>query len=135
MNTILFNDESFKQTDSYKNFMANNPDNSYLKIQASRANSAIPVSDVEVIISHIIDEYKVIFFDGKTNESGIIENISLPVPKSDPNDLDIPLSTTYNIEAIYTKENLDILYKAKMFPGVDAVQNIDIVSNIESWEI
>ena len=135
MNTILFNDESFKQTDSYKNFIYNNPDNSYLKIQASRANSALPVSDVEVIISHIIDEYQVIFFDGKTNESWIIENISLPVPKSDPNDLDIPLSTTYNIEAIYTKENLDILYKAKMFSGVDAVQNIDIVPNIESWEI
>ena len=135
MNTILFNDESFKKTDSYKNFIANNPDNSNLKIQASRANSALPVSDVEVIISHIIDEYKVIFFDGKTNESGIIENISLPVPKSDPNDLDIPLSTTYNIEAIYTKENLDIFYKAKMFSGIDAIQNINIVPNIESWEI
>lgn len=135
MNTILFTDESFKQTDSYKNFIYNNPDNSYLKIQASKANSAIPVKDVEVIISHIIDEYKVIFFDGKTNESGVIENIPLPVPKNDPNDLEIPLSTTYNIEAIYTKENLDILYKAKMFSGVNAVQNIDIVPNIESWDI
>ena len=135
MNTILFNDESFKQTDSYKNFLNNNPDNSNLKIQATRANNAMPVADVEVIISHIIDEYKVIFFDGKTNESGIIENISLPVPKKDPNDLDIPLSTTYNIEAIYTKENMDILYKAKMFSGIDAIQSINVVPNIESWEI
>ena len=135
MNTISFTDESFKQTDSYKNFINNNPDSSNLKIQASKANSAIPVSDVEVIISHIIDEYKVVFFNGKTNESGIIENIPLPVPKKDPNDLDIPLSTTYNIEAIYTKENIDILYKAKMFSGIDAIQNIDINPNIESWEI
>lgn len=135
MNTILFTDESFKQTDSYKKFMDNNPDSSNLKIQASRANSAMPVSDVEIIISHIIDKYKVIFFDGKTNESGIIEKIPLPVPKKDPNDLDIPLSTTYNIEAIYTKEKFDILYKAKMFSGIDAIQNIDINPNIESWEI
>jgi len=135
MNTILFNDESFKRTDSYKNFMTNNPDNSNLKIQASRANSAMPVADVEVIISHIIDEYKVIFFDGKTNESGIIENISLPVPKLDTNDMNIPLSTTYNIEAIYTKENIDVLYKAKMFSGIDAIQNININPNIESWDI
>ena len=135
MNTILFSDEKFKQTESYKTFISNNPDNSYLKIQASRANSAMPVADVEVIISHIIDEYKVIFFDGKTNESGVIENISLPVPKIDTNDMNIPLSTTYNIEAIYTKENVDILYKAKMFSGIDAIQNIDINPNIESWEI
>ena len=95
----------------------------------------MPVADVEVIISHIIDEYKVIFFDGKTNESGIIENISLPVPKLDTNDMNITLSTTYNIEAIYTKENVDVLYKAKMFSGIDAIQNIDINPNIESWEI
>lgn len=135
MNTISFTDESFKQTDSYKKFINNNPDSSNLKIQASKANSAMPVADVEVIISHIIDEYKVIFFNGKTNESGIIENIPLPVPKKDPNDLDIPLSTTYNIEAIYTKENIDILYKAKMFSGIDAIQNIDINPNIESWDI
>lgn len=135
MNTILFSDEKFKQTESYKTFISNNPDNSNLKIQASRANNAMPVADVEVIISHIIDEYKVIFFDGKTNESGIIENISLPVPKLDTNDMNIPLSTTYNIEAIYTKENVDILYKAKMFSGIDAIQNIDINPNIESWEI
>ena len=135
MNTILFTDESFKQTDSYKNFMTNNPDSSYLKIQASRANSAMPVEGVEIVISHIIDEYKVIFFDGETNESGIIENISLPVPKKDNNDMNIPLSTTYNIEAIYTKEKVDVLYKAKMFSGIDAIQNIDINPNIESWEV
>ena len=135
MNTILFTDESFKRTESYETFMSNNPDNSYLKIQASKANSAMPVEGVEIIISHIIDEYKVIFFDGKTNESGIIENISLPVPKKDPNDLNIPLSTTYNIEAIYTKENIDVLYKAKMFSGANAIQNIDINPNIESWDI
>lgn len=135
MNTILFTDEKFKQTESYKKFMNNNPDNSFLKIQASKANSAMPVEGVEVIVSHIIDEYKVIFFDGETNESGIIENISLPVPKKDNNDLDIPLSTTYNIEAIYTKENIDVLYKAKMFSGANAIQNIDINPNIESWEI
>ena len=135
MNTILFSDEKFKQTESYKTFISNNPDNSNLKIQASRANNAMPVADVEVIISHIIDEYKVIFFDGKTNESGIIENISLPVPKLDTNDMNIPLSTTYSIEAIYTKENVDVLYKAKMFSGIDAIQNIDINPNIESWEI
>ena len=135
MNTILFTDEKFKQTESYKKFMNNNPDNSFLKIQASKANSAMPVEGVEVIVSHIIDEYKVIFFDGETNESGIIENISLPVPKKDNNDLDIPLSTTYNIEAIYTKENIDVLYKAKMFSGANAIQNIDINPNIESWDI
>ena len=135
MNTILFTDETFMKSESYKNFITNNPDNGYLKIQASRANSAVPVSGVQIIISHIIDEYKVIFYDGVTNESGIIENITLPTPEKDENDMNIPLSTTYNIEAIYTKDNMDCLYKAKMFSGVYAIQNITIVPNIESWEI
>ena len=135
MNTVLITDEQFMKSDAYKKFMDTNSDNGYLKIQASKANNAMPVSGVQIIISHIIDNYKVIFFEGETNESGIIEEISLPVPKKDSNDLNIPLSTTYNIEAIYTKDNMDSLYKAKLFSGVCAVQNIDVVPNIESWEI
>ena len=135
MNTISFTDEDFRKSESYKKFITNNPDNGFLKIQASRANSAVPVSGVQIIISHIIDEYKVIFFDGVTNESGIIENITLPTPEKDENDMNIPLSTTYNIEAIYTKDNMDCLYSAKMFSGVYAIQNINIIPNIESWDI
>ena len=136
MNTVLIDDKNFMETESYKKFMDANPKSSYLKIQAFKANQAIPVSGVEIIVSHIIDNYKVIFYEGKTNESGIIENILLPVPEcGNNNDLKIPLSTTYNVEAIYTKDNLDSLYKVKMFNGIYAVQDIDVSPNIESWEL
>lgn len=135
MNTILFTDETFKRSESYKKFMINNPASSHLKIQAYKANKALPVSGVQIIVSHIIDEYKVIFFEGETNESGIIEDITLPAPSLNKDDLIIPLSTTYNIEAIYTKDNMDNIYKVKMFSGISAVQDIDVIPNIESWEI
>ena len=129
MNTYYFDDESFMNTNSYSEFIKDNPSEGFLKIRAYAANQAIPIQGVKVIISKIIDDNKVIFFEGYTNESGLITDITLPAPTQNPNDLDVPNFTKYDIKAIYIPDNLDKNYKANIYEGIHVIQNILIVPN------
>ena len=122
---MYINIEEFKNTGVYQNFISQNPENGYLKIKAYSASEAIPISGVKVIVSKIIDNDKIIFFSGMTDESGVIERIVLPAPKLNANNLESPSSTTYDIESIY--QNIDRNYSVKMFEDVCVVQNINII--------
>ena len=127
MNTYYFDDESYMNTNSYNKYILENPENGYLKIRAYAANQAVPIEGVKIVVSKIIDDNKVIFFEGNTNESGIIENITLPAPKQNPNDLDVPESASYDISAKYMPDNLDKRYKVNIYEGLRVIQNIIIV--------
>ena len=81
MNIYNINDENFKNTEAYRSFMNDNPVNGYLKIRAYGASGAIPISNLKIVVSKIINNTKIIFFEGTTNESGIIDKITLPTPK------------------------------------------------------
>ncbi len=124
MNTFNINDQNFLNSEVYKNFIKDNPSNGYLKIRAFAANQAIPISNLNIIVSKNIDNNNVIFFEGKTNSSGIIEKITLPTPKLDQNNLDKPSSTTYDIEATYQNETR--IYKVNMYENVYVLQEINI---------
>ena len=65
---------------SYAAFLEQNPDIGYLKVQASRARQAIPVSGVQVLVLQSFLDHRVLFFEGKTDANGIIESIPLPAP-------------------------------------------------------
>ena len=125
MNTYNINDESFKKTISYTNFLSQNPSSGYLKIRAFAASEAIPISGIKIIVSKMIDNNKVIFFEGTTNESGIIERIVLPTPSLNSNNLNIPSSITYDITAMY--DNSVNTYKINMYENIYVVQTISIV--------
>ena len=55
MNTYNFNDASFKNTSSYQNFISANPSEGYLKVRASAASQALPISGLKIVVSKIID--------------------------------------------------------------------------------
>ena len=78
MNTYYFNDSNFKELDIYKNFIKENSGNAYLDIRTSAASEAIPISGVKIIISKIIDNNKIIFYEGLTDSSGML----VPVQKT-----------------------------------------------------
>ena len=128
MNNIKFNDELFKQTNTYKEFINNNPSIGYLNIKAYAANFALPINNMEVEVSKVIDNYKVIFFEGLTNSSGTITKIELPTPPVSNNDLDIPQFITYDIIAKYNGEEL--IFKVDIFSNIVVVQNINVVPNL-----
>lgn len=131
MNTYNFNDENFKNTDIYKKFLEENPSYGHLKIRAYAAREAIPISGLRVVIKKIIDNNIIVFFDGYTNDSGLIEKIDLPTPKLNVNNLDVPNSITYDIDATYLN-NIKLSYKANMYEDICVVQNISLapLSNI-----
>ena len=126
MNTFNINDQNFTNSEIYKNYLQKNPSIGFLKIRAFAANQAIPISNLNVKVSKNIDNNNVIFFEGTTNSSGIIEKINLPTPKLDPNNLDKPNSTAYDITATYKNDNTNIIYKVNMYENVYVVQEINI---------
>ena len=126
MNEIKLSE--FKTLDEYKEFIKNNPDVGYLNIRAYAANSAIPISNLEVKVTKDINNQKVIFFDGKTDNSGLISNINLPTPPVNNNDEEIPLSIEYEVTAKYNDDNL--LFKVVMYSGISVLQKISVVPNL-----
>ena len=128
MNNVNFNDPAFMQTYAYQDFISENPKLGYLNIRAYAANSAIPIANMQVEVSKIINNQKVIFFEGATTNSGTITQISLPTPMISNDDLIAPKSTTYDIKAIYNDETL--LFKIQMYSDIQVVQNINVVPNL-----
>ena len=130
MNSVNFNDPIFIQSNDYKDYIIQNPDIGYLNIRAYAANSAIPISDMQVEVSKVINNMKVIFFSGATNSSGTIINIALPTPSISSNDMIIPSSIDYDIIAKYNDENL--VFKVQMYSNIQVVQNINVVPNLRA---
>ena len=124
MDSISFNDISFKQSDTYQNFVSNTS-SGLLTIRAYAANKALPIEGMRVIVYKILDNKKIVFYDGKTDNSGLIENINLPTPTISNNDLVVPPSEDYDIEAMY--DNQDLIFKITMYANITVNQNINVV--------
>ena len=119
--------------ETYQKFMEENPVKGYLKIRAYAASEAVPVEGVNVIVSHIIDNNRVIFFEGKTNESGVIDKIALPAPKLNPDNMEKPQNTKYDVEATFN--NVKLLYIVNMYEDICVMQNINIIPEIKVGDI
>lgn len=127
MNIVNINDSNFIKTDIYKKFMVNNPGRGTLMIRASAAKEAIPISNLNITVSKTIDNYKIIFFEGKTDNSGMIKKLSLPTPAQNTNDLIVPESTTYEISATTEDNSMKQIYTVSMYNNICVVQNINII--------
>ena len=122
MKEIIFNE------DSYKNFLEENKGVGYLNIRCYAANFALPISGVKIKISKEIDNLKVVFYEGVTNESGVISSITLPTPINTNSDEEVPKFITYNIEATY--EDQVLYYEVSLFNDISVLQNISVVPTI-----
>ena len=130
MNTYNINNDTYKQSESYQNFLSQNPSQGFLKIRAYAASSAIPIQGLKIMVSTIIDNNKVIFFDGFTDESGLTPKISLPAPKLDSNNMNVPDKMSYEILATYIPDNLSETYRVNIYENICVVQNISIVPDM-----
>ena len=130
MNTYSIDDKQFKQLKTYKDFIKNNPSVGYLKIRAFAASQAIPISNLKITVSKNIDNFNVIFYEGYTNESGVIEKINLPTPKLDSSNQDAPKTITYEITATYIPNNTVNKYTVNMYENIYVVQTIGIVPDL-----
>lgn len=127
MNTYNINDASFINTDAYKTFMNNNPSRGNLRIRAYAASGAIPISNLKITVRTKINNDNIIFYEGVTNESGIIDRIILPAPKLNPDNLAAPATTTYEVVATYSPNESTNVYKVNIYENVYVIQTINIV--------
>ena len=132
MNTYNINDENFKNTEAYRSFMNDNPANGYLKIRAYSASEAIPVRGLKITVSTEYEGNTIIFFDGVTDTSGVIEKIILPAPKLNSDNMNVPSRTTYDINATYEPNLVDLKYQVNIYEDVFVIQNINIVPGSNS---
>lgn len=121
--------DSIINTKEYQNFINNNPGKGNLKVRAYAASEALPVSGLKIEVSTMIDNKKVLFFEGITDSSGMIETISLPAPKLNINNLEIPNTTKYEIDAFFEDSSKRIFY-VDMYDGICVVQNINYVTGV-----
>ena len=118
--------DEFKNTDAYKTFIGENSGIGRIKIRATAARGALPVSGINVVISKMIEDYDVIFYEGITDESGMISCISLPTPSVNlKDDLTIPPSALYRLNI--KSDNIDKEYDVRVYDGVCTMQNISVV--------
>ena len=129
MNNVNITDSNFISTIVYKKFMIENTGRGILNIRASFANQALPITNLKVVVSKEIENYNVIFYEGVTNISGLIEKISLPTPPKENDYLIAPKNTTYKITTLYN--NREYTYVVNMYDGICVVQNINIVPSNE----
>lgn len=127
MNTYSMFDKNFLESNLYQKFARENPEKGGLKIRAYAASEAIPIAGLKVEVSTLFEDNKIVFFDGFTNESGVIERISLAAPKRDENNLSVPSKRVYEIRAISEKEKVTQIYHVNVYPGICIVQTIHIV--------
>ena len=126
MNQVYyFNDPVFKQTNIYQKYIQLNPTFGYLNIHSYAANAALPIEGMKIEISKNISNQKIIFFEGSTDNSGMIANIPLPTPNISSNDEEIPASQEYEISAKYENQTLNFIIK--MYANIQVNQNINIV--------
>lgn len=126
MNTEYINNVEFTNSPTYQDFLNNNKGIGFLMIRANAASGAIPISNLKVVVSKEINGDKVIFFDGTTDSSGMIERISLPAPIQDENNLDVPRYATYDIEATYEEDNIKDKYNVNIYNDLITSQKIII---------
>lgn len=126
LNRIMVTDEALKKDASFQAFLRENPGYSTLKIRASAANEAYPISGVKVLVSRVIGNNEVIFFEGETDVSGMINNIVLPSPRAIKNDLEVPQFTEYQLHADSAPNNYQHDFQISVCCGITVIQYINI---------
>ena len=129
MDSVYMTDKEFMGSLAYQTFMKSNPGRGNLKIRAYAASEALPVGGLKIIVSTVIDSKKVIFFEGITDASGMVNDLELPAPEVNTNNLEIPMAPDYEIDAISDDGISMQIYHVNMYDGICVVQNINYIPN------
>ena len=109
-------------------FLRANPDRGVLRIQAFRGPQSIPVAGVPVTVRRNFDDGSShVFYQGTTDESGLIDPIVLPAPdrRQSLSPGNANPSATYTVQAeVPGFEPVDVT--VDLYPGIKTVQPIQL---------
>ena len=124
--------EVLKNNQDYQQFLRDNPGSGVLKVRATSASEALPISDVKITVSKEIGNDIIVFFEGFTDESGMVNNIVLPTPVRVSSDEDVPNFTTYQLRAVHGGLIFDRTYNISICCGVRVIQYINIIPSVQT---
>ncbi len=117
--------EQFKKLPEYNDFLEKNSGEGILKIQAYTADQGLPIKDTDISVSKEIDAYVVLFYVGKTDENGMIDNIILPTPTIENQKIyQAPAYEIYNVLATNEQYKIYKNYKVGIFDNEKTIQNV-----------
>lgn len=120
-------DDSLQET--YQEFLDQNKEYGLLKVQAFAARQAIPISGVQVIVSKRFSDMDKIFFEGRTDESGIIDNIKLPTTSKllSERPQDVLPYAEYDFSAFHEIFNTESANNIQIFQDIKSIQPVRVV--------
>ena len=127
---IKSSDSKLQNNKNYQLFLSENPSTGTLKIRATSAGEALPISNVKITVSKTIGDDTVVFFEGETDNSGMINGIKLPTPMRIQNNEEIPKFTTYDLFATYEPAKFNKKYNISMCCGISVIQYINITPDV-----
>ena len=131
---IKVNKESLNNDSVYQEFVKDNPGQGTLKVRVTSASEAIPVEGVDVVVSKDIGDNTYIFYEGKTDNSGMINNVKLPTPIRITNNLEVPKFTTYKLKVDYLKDKFSKTYEISLCCGSGLIQYVNITPMVNMEE-
>lgn len=107
---------------TYDAFLRRNTALGTLKVQASRAQNALPTEGVRISVIGRFDDARVLFFDGVTDADGLITGITLPAPPKAASlqAEDAQRGALYQVFASHPDFEPDI-YEAEIFEGITSI--------------
>lgn len=107
---------------SYDEFLRRNTAEGRLKIQASRAQSALPTEGVRISVIGRFNDARVLFFDGVTDADGLITGIILPAPPraASLQSQDPRRGAVYQVFASHPGFEPEV-YEIEMFEGITSI--------------
>lgn len=117
-------------------FLAESEKRGDLKIQAFKARQAFPVSKLRISVSKKFSDGEHVFFDGETDENGLIDPIPLPSPPliNSLSSLAKNSAAYYTVRA-YSPEYEDITRVVEIFEGIKTIQPLALIPRAKGGDI
>lgn len=110
-------------------FKAENKGEGTMRVQAFSGQQAFPVVSANVVVSKDFSDGTYTFFEGLTDTSGILENMSLTAPESgvanEENEI-LPYST-YTIRVTHPFFRTTVYNNVPVFDGITSIQPVNLV--------
>ncbi len=124
--------EESPEPKTYEQFLQQNPKTGGLKIQAFTGDQAIPVSDVNIVVSKKFGDNEKVFCNAKTDQDGIVDGITLPAPDKNIslNPSEEPPYADYDIKADHPSFQDQSYPGIPIFDGVKSIQPVKLIPKV-----
>lgn len=117
--------------DTYESFRRRNTSAGWLRVQAFAGPQTIPVPNADVLVTRDFIDGVRRFASGKTDQSGILDGITLPAPDNvlaqEPGT--IRPYALYDIRVSHPDYRTEIYRQVPVFPGVKSIQPVQFQSS------